>query len=482
MGDKDNAIKFTEVKYTSRREMSNELGIIVPEEMWKKIEAYRQAFYTSTSLKDVSDRNLFLCLYPTFASKCVNIDSKISRVVSEVGKLADDEHDRFRLEVIANQLKVLANHASIKIDDNRLRKLLVSENPFDADEERLLNYYYALEYIENRYVNNIDDNFLADLYSKVTGINELTYFYRDNDINDIDSISLVSRVYKSAPAERIESMMNALFAFIENDNLTVLNKALSAYYYVSFVKPFRDFNDEIAILIAKSVLAHFSTGKDAVLLPLENLLIQKPDALRKMQQEVLNSADLTYFVSPNAFRLDKEIDDVLDLLRDYSIKDLKKDFYRLDEEPVKEEVPVKEQKPEPIPAPAPVIEKPVEIVKEVKIEEKIIEKPTKVEEEIPASIPQGLAVDFIPSKIDEKEAQRLEEHLLETDYNLKKGEAKFYARHCTLGMYYTIEQYRKCVKCVYETARTSMDHLAKLGYYNKTQVGKKFVYTPVKRK
>ena len=170
------------------------------------------------------------------------------------------------------------------------------------------------------------------------------------------------------------------------------------------------------------------------------------------------------------------------MLRDYSIKDLKKDFYRLDEEPFKEEVPVKEEKPESIPAPAPVIEKPVEIVKEVKIEEKIIEKPTKVEEEIPASIPQGLAVDFIPSKIDEKEAQRLEEHLLETDYNLKKGEAKFYARHCTLGMYYTIEQYRKCVKCVYETARTSMDHLAKLGYYNKTQVGKKFVYTPVKRK
>ena len=85
-------------------------------------------------------------------------------------------------------------------------------------------------------------------------------------------------------------------------------------------------------------------------------------------------------------------------------------------------------------------------------------------------------------ELDEKDARRLEQHLLELDVRLKKGEAYFYARHCTIGMYYTIEQYKKALKCVYETARTSMDHLAELGYYKKTKYGKKFVYTPVKRK
>ena len=68
------------------------------------------------------------------------------------------------------------------------------------------------------------------------------------------------------------------------------------------------------------------------------------------------------------------------------------------------------------------------------------------------------------------------------DYRLKKKEAYFYARHCTLGMYYTIDQFKKATKCVYETARTSMEHLVELGYYKKAPAGKKFVYTPIKRK
>ena len=78
-----------------------------------------------------------------------------------------------------------------------------------------------------------------------------------------------------------------------------------------------------------------------------------------------------------------------------------------------------------------------------------------------------LAVGYIPPAIDEKQAGRLERYLLESDPNLKRGEAKFYARHCTLGMIYTIAQYKKAIGCVYETARTSMDHLAELGYYKK---------------
>ena len=89
--------------------------------------------------------------------------------------------------------------------------------------------------------------------------------------------------------------------------------------------------------------------------------------------------------------------------------------------------------------------------------------------------------DDYPEELDEKTAQRLERHLLELDVRLKKGQAAFYARHCTLGMYYTIDQYKKATKCVYETARTSMDKLVEFGYYVKAPAGKKFVYTPVKR-
>lgn len=65
--------------------------------------------------------------------------------------------------------------------------------------------------------------------------------------------------------------------------------------------------------------------------------------------------------------------------------------------------------------------------------------------------------------------------------NLSRSQAYFYARHCTLGMSYTISQFKKEVGCAYETARTSMDNLVVLGYYRKEMLRNKFIYTPVKK-
>jgi hypothetical protein len=65
--------------------------------------------------------------------------------------------------------------------------------------------------------------------------------------------------------------------------------------------------------------------------------------------------------------------------------------------------------------------------------------------------------------------------------DLKKKEAHFYASHCTVGLNYTIEQFKVYENSVYETARYSMDHLAMKGFYRKFKLGNKFVYTPLPR-
>ena len=94
---------------------------------------------------------------------------------------------------------------------------------------------------------------------------------------------------------------------------------------------------------------------------------------------------------------------------------------------------------------------------------------------------QSIAISNVPTGLTEEEATRLEEHLMEMNPNLSHGQAYFYARHCTIGMYYTVDQYKKCVGCAYETARSSMNNLVLLGYYKKELLKKKFVYLPVKR-
>ena len=141
-------------------------------------------------------------------------------------------------------------------------------------------------------------------------------------------------------------------------------------------------------------------------------------------------------------------------------------FNQSEEIKVEEKATVQEDKPEIIPIQA-------------KPQEKETPKPAY---EAPKVVEEQIAVSYVPPVLDEKQASRLEQHLLELDPSLRKHEAKFYARHCTLGKKYTISQYKKAIGCVYETARTSMDHLVELGYYRKEAVKNKNVYTPIPRK
>ena len=69
--------------------------------------------------------------------------------------------------------------------------------------------------------------------------------------------------------------------------------------------------------------------------------------------------------------------------------------------------------------------------------------------------------------------------LVELYPNVKYTQALFYARHRTVGRFYTIGQFKDFFECAYETARTSMEFLTSVGLYRKEQLKNKFVYTPV---
>lgn len=476
MGSNDIAVRFTETYYATKKEVSKELKISVIDGVWDKILSYRAPFCHYLSIRGIDKNQLRVCLCPTISGKLTAVETKLLKVVSESNKLntinSDKQH--FYQTLFVRSLQNIALAKLSVSDEAHVRNVIVG---MDKDK-RLSQYLAALKHIETRYASNINEDFLADLYSKVTGNSELTSFYRTNDLEDINTSALISRLYKCAPANMIETMMDSLFNFVEKSTISPLCRALISLYYIQFVKPFNDYNEEIAALFAKAVLAHNSLSDFGAYLPLEVLLNENESELSRIFQEVQTSSDVTYYLTYALQASENEFDKILDLLAEYSSQVLRHDFYRLDEEPIKAEKVV-EPTPviEPVkvqPAPAPVIEpikvEPVEVVKK---EEK---KPAPVEK------PSGLAVSYIPDELDEKTAQRLERHLLDLDVRLKKGQAAFYARHCTLGMYYTIDQYKKATKCVYETARTAMDKLVEYGYYEKGEFGKKFVYTPVKRK
>ena len=476
MGVNDIVVRFTEDRYATKNEVSKELKISVIDGVWDKILSYRAPFCHYLAIRGTDKNQLRVCLCPTISSTLNTVEAKQLRIVSEANKLDSVNSDKqyFRQSCLVRNMQNIALANLAVSDEEHVRKVLLGS----TSDVALANYLHGLRYVESRFVNPINDDFLADLYSKITGNDELTSFYRTRELEDSGANVLVSRVYKCAPSHMIEPMMESLFNFVEKTNVSPLCRCLISYYYIQFVKPFDKFNNEIAVLFAKAVLAHYSLGDFAIYIPLETFLNENESDMEKIFHDVQTSSDVTYFLTFALKFIGREFDKMLDSLAEYSAKVIRDDFYQLDEEPKAEEstheepIQVKEEKEEPVPS---IKEEPTPIKEEI--------KPIKVEIKSTPVVekPAGLAVSYIPEELDEKTASRLERHLLELDVRLSKGQAYFYARHCTLGMYYTIDQYKKATKCVYETARTSMDKLVEFGYYAKAQAGKKFVYTPVKR-
>lgn len=495
MANNELGVRFTEDRYATKNEVSKELRISVIDGVWDKILSYRSVYNRYLPIKGVDKNQLRVCLCPSISNKSYNVGSKLMHLISETNQLNRINGDAQYFQQ-TNLIKCLQNVAlkrDMISDEEVIKKIVQGGN----NERVLANYLAALKVVEQKHKQPIDVDYLAELYSVVTGNFELTSFYRQNDTEDINSSAVISRRYKSAPAAVIETMMDGLFAFIDKQTVSSLDKSLITYYYVQFVKPFKDYNDEIAILLAKSVLAHDMLGDFAIYLPMESFLNDNNAEVNRLFNEVQATSDVTYFLTYELDLFGHMLDKLLDSVAEFSSQMLRDDFYKEDEkeepteksvEPAPAPAPVVEEKKEEV-APAPIVREVVrEIIREVPVPTPVVEKPVeekktiKVEEPKVENEPKGLAVSYIPPELDEKTALRLERHLLELDVRLKKGQAYFYARHCTLGMYYTIDQYKKAVKCVYETARTSMDQLAEFGYYKKEQIGKKFVYTPVERK
>lgn len=492
MASNELAIRFTEGKYATRSEVSKELKMSMIDSIWSSILNYRSNFNRYLSVKTIEKNQLVLCLCPTVNALISTTNLKLVRVAKDYSRLNinNGEVTRFEDDCLIKALKYLAKEHDIEVSDNYLRSLIHGDIKEPAPSVRVLvNYLNALNFVKRSYVNPINDDFLAELYSILTGTEELTSFYRSTEDTNRENRVLIDRIYTCAPVALIEGMMDGLFSFIATSQLSSGCKAAIAYYYINYIRPFATFSDEIALLIAKSILAHDGLDEMGALLPIESLISENQEEIARLFVEVQKTSDTTYFVNFALKQLEATIDECVDFMTNLKVSTVREDFYRVDEkkEPVvtpsvsyTTEQPSlfdnQEEKKEVVSEPEVEVQKPEPLVVEKK-EEPLVQ----VREEPSAQVEQ-IAVSYIPPAIDEKQALRLEQHLLELDPSLRKHEAHFYARHCTLGKSYTIAQYKRMIGCVYETARTAMDHLVELGYYRKDSSNKKFIYTPIPRK
>ncbi|MGM9873760.1 MAG: hypothetical protein ACI31G_02415 [Bacilli bacterium] len=451
--------EFTEERYATKAEVRNELKIGLIDSIWNTIMEYREKFYRVLPLKQIDNSSLKLCYCQNISNKIQSLDSKLIRSYSKVVELkqSKDNYRIFKNNIYSETLNFYCTYKNIPVSKEFLRSVVMKDiKRLNNEYSDVVRYLSCLEYIESKFVNPINEDFLADLYSLMTGNAELVSFYREKDDTNPSNNVLIDRIYSCAPTKLISPMMNLLFDYLNSSADDGILKAIIAFYYFMYIKPFPNYNLELTTLVMKICLGRNRVWEVCSILPLEKIMLENMD---KINQEVQKSGDISYFVDKVYSLIDSSIDDFLDSIANINVEMLRSDFYQEDEG-----VSL------------------IEEVEDTSLEVKANNEPIEENKIAYVYKKESLAVSYIPPALDEKEASRLEEHLLELDPTMRRNEAAFYARHCTMGKKYTISQCKKYLNSAYETARKTMERLVELGYYRREMVKNKSVYTPILRK
>jgi len=449
------ATRFTDENYSTRQEVAKNLGTNLIDPFWNQILSYRKQFEKVLNIQDFSKTNLTLCLCSLIQKKIAEVSECFYNYKEAFNALEKGgmDYNRITNKLILDAIVAMAKANNVTLDNVSATNIMEHKN-VDLQFASYERYLGALSLLlQGR--NEIDSEFLAKLYVQLTGNPEMIEFYRTSELSS--SKIIIGREYTGAPVALIEEQMDDLFAFVHRNDLPLFVKVCITAYVIDAVKPFAQYNREIATLIMKAMVVN-EIGEAGIYLPLEKFFSDNQIVIATMAKEVQKTRDVTYIVKEFLNQIDLGIKSCAN-----EIVNSARDQIYQEQEAMAQEILVENNVQ---PAHQVVVE-PEPVVQPV-FQPKKEEPKVSLEKEQPKEV------------VSEKELNSKASELLETDPFLRKAQAHFYVRHCEPGHFYTIEQFRKAEGCVYETARTSMDGLADRGYYRREKVNnKKFVYTPI---
>lgn len=503
------AIQYTDESYLSRAELQTVLKTSLVEDFWKEILSYRKNNQVFLGLKTISGKPFYYVGTKAINEKIEDCKRNLLTLSGSFKKADSAQSEKaIKKALLFSSLEGINKAYDSKSSELTLKAMLngtYREN-YEGKDKEVLNYLRTIEALLSKEIAIPNEDFLAYVYGELTEERDnLTKWFRlgnfDNSISK-NFIYETNGVFSYCPFEKIEGMMDEFYSFYKNSNVPSLVKALTAMYFIVYVRPFDSKNEEMATLLALDTLGYEDNfGKECFYLPLSQVLIYEPTLQDNYFVGVQKSGDLTYYILRSIDKLNalfqvlkKELDDII--LEDYAEEHYS--FSKLEEEAIarkdetSDKVALAEEKNEE--TPEAIIENSSEekpFAKEERTEKAALSEPKALrsnkietiskEEMLKANNDGVVALKKKESPLSDKEIKEYIRYLLESDYSLNKSQASFLANHCIVGHYYSIQQYKKFARCAYETARTSMEKLVEGGYYKKLQVKNKFVYTPLKQ-
>ena len=460
MASKELGVKFSNEIYATKKDVANYMKTPMIDNIWNTVLEYRENFVIRLKLKHITASEYSVCLTPTINERINGVERKLMNIYFRYLKLSLNKSDIFyKKSAYEEILKGFASNYNLNIEDYEIQKILALDSSNLKPELLIVyNYYLALESISKLAYEDISRKTFENFNNVMLGLESSEY--RKNEVQNDFAKVLVNRIYVGLPPATISKSMDNLVEFLNDTQVGMFTKAICAMYFIYYVRPFDAYCEDLAVYAAKAILAHEGLEEVASSLHLE-LLLNDKEEFKKYFIESQKTQDLTYLIDFAIKKMEKVIEEANLNLNNSQGKAITNELYA-NEVKSNDLVPNLDELEE--------------------AHDQMNNSPKIVEEKANVSFTTKIAIENIPTGLDEKEAMNLEKRLLEMEPNLSRGQAYFYARHCTLNMNYTISQYKKEVGCAYETARSSMDNLVRLGYYKKELLKNKFVYIPIKRR
>ena len=492
MVDNDLGYRFTNEVYATKREVANTLKVTLIDKFWTNIVEYRSHFTIKTGVRSIDDTYFSVCLAPSITEKLNTIERKINKIYKKYN-VANGFNYKKEVEKVglSDCLRTVANSLMITVSDEEIKNIISNNISAISPDKLILQKYASLlnELLTRESVSSLDaiTDYLYDIVSLIVpSFNDSGSIYRNKSL--YSQRLNYSNVYDESPVRLIEPLMNNLFSYLKTSKQGFVLKIAITMFYINYVKPFDAYNELISTLLSKYILLNNDLEAVAAFIDFESVLT-KEQKLITANEETQKACDITYFLVYFCDKLNEKLDQLTDKLISIKVEEIKDEYYgiqRSNNDNV-EVLTEKELKNNPFN----IKEEPDIFATSYDEEEKDDISPVETSETVEENVKEeGTTIKFtrnaaitnLTFAYSEEEARKVEQFLTESNPNLSRPQAYFYARHCTVGKYYTIAQYKKEVGCAYETARVAMDKLVSEGYYAKEPYKNKYLYTPIKRK
>lgn len=343
-------------------------------------------------------------------------------------RLSNDER---LLSSLAIRLVLLRQEVGASLKEDRLLdhvKHLASYFSIESTEERLK------EIVKGGEATDVDTAVLVNLVKTQESLSksflgsfDQALAYRINA--DLQGLAAGQETPQNDPK------LKSLFDVIQNpDELPLLARMILILYWFAAYQPFEYSCALTGQYLAKTFLAREGLMRLPFLFDFDSITLNLGQEGEKAVSTSFKTRDLTYYLMFALTRIESETESLSQSLLNAEKESLKLNFEK----------------------PLPQTGKTVSVSKD----ESAHDKETAAEKED----------DILPTEV---------ENLLEAYPALNPQQADFYLSHNVVGKFYTIEMYRREEDVVYETARSSMELLTRLGFYSKSKRGRKHMFTPV---